>query len=179
MKKARSLENSRFLTPQSTGDERIELPPKVLETPIIPLDQSPIKVNCVSVSVTLDIYTIFIGGLSIGDFKKSSKLLLRKLLLISYYIKITSGLYDLQPEVTWFYFTLYLTFIYLPRLLLQFLLQALIFPTALLLSACYRSRKMQIHIADLSTGDPVERISLPHGFWQWLFLYPLTVVSWS
>ena len=24
-----------------TGDERIELPPKVLETPIIPLDQSP------------------------------------------------------------------------------------------------------------------------------------------
>ena len=23
------------------GDERIELPPKVLETPIIPLDQSP------------------------------------------------------------------------------------------------------------------------------------------
>ena len=24
------------------GDERIELPPKVLETPIIPLDQSPV-----------------------------------------------------------------------------------------------------------------------------------------
>ena len=24
------------------GDERIELPPKVLETPIIPFDQSPI-----------------------------------------------------------------------------------------------------------------------------------------
>ena len=24
-----------------TGDERIELPPKVLETPIIPFDQSP------------------------------------------------------------------------------------------------------------------------------------------
>ena len=63
------------------------------------------------------------------------------MLLISYYIKITSGLYDLQPEVTWFYFTLYLTFIYLPRLLLQFLLQVLIFPTALLRSACYRSRK--------------------------------------
>ena len=42
MKKARSLENSRFLTLQSTGDERIELPPKVLETPIIPFDQSPI-----------------------------------------------------------------------------------------------------------------------------------------
>ena len=29
-------------TIQPTGDERIELPPKVLETPIIPLDQSPI-----------------------------------------------------------------------------------------------------------------------------------------
>ena len=26
-----------------TGDERIELPPKVLETPIIPFDQSPLK----------------------------------------------------------------------------------------------------------------------------------------
>ena len=26
-----------------TGDERIELPPKVLETPIIPFDQSPTK----------------------------------------------------------------------------------------------------------------------------------------
>ena len=25
------------------GDERIELPPKVLETPIIPFDQSPTK----------------------------------------------------------------------------------------------------------------------------------------
>ena len=29
-----------------TGDERIELPPKVLETPIIPFDQSPI-IGCV------------------------------------------------------------------------------------------------------------------------------------
>ena len=26
----------------SAGDERIELPPKVLETPIIPFDQSPV-----------------------------------------------------------------------------------------------------------------------------------------
>jgi hypothetical protein len=25
------------------GDERIELPPKVLETPIIPFDQSPVS----------------------------------------------------------------------------------------------------------------------------------------
>ena len=37
------------------GDERIELPPKVLETPIIPLDQSPVSsVRCIA----LDIYTI-------------------------------------------------------------------------------------------------------------------------
>ena len=28
-----------------TGDERIELPPKVLETPIIPFDQSPKYIN--------------------------------------------------------------------------------------------------------------------------------------
>ena len=27
------------------GDERIELPPKVLETPIIPFDQSPILIK--------------------------------------------------------------------------------------------------------------------------------------
>ena len=27
------------------GDERIELPPKVLETPIIPFDQSPIQLS--------------------------------------------------------------------------------------------------------------------------------------
>ena len=45
MKKARSLGNSRFLTLRSTGDERIELPPKVLETPIIPFDQSPIQLS--------------------------------------------------------------------------------------------------------------------------------------
>ena len=33
---------SRLPTLKETGDERIELPPKVLETPIIPFDQSPI-----------------------------------------------------------------------------------------------------------------------------------------
>lgn len=32
----------RLSTTLRAGDERIELPPKVLETPIIPLDQSPI-----------------------------------------------------------------------------------------------------------------------------------------
>ena len=37
------LKNQDFLMfmKNETGDERIELPPKVLETPIIPLDQSP------------------------------------------------------------------------------------------------------------------------------------------
>ena len=34
------------------GDERIELPPKVLETPIIPFDQSPI-LNCVFITVAI------------------------------------------------------------------------------------------------------------------------------
>ncbi len=29
---------------KKAGDERIELPPKVLETPIIPFDQSPVSV---------------------------------------------------------------------------------------------------------------------------------------
>ena len=36
------------------GDERIELPPKVLETPIIPFDQSPLKWH---ISQSLDHYT--------------------------------------------------------------------------------------------------------------------------
>ena len=38
---AKSLSFTRFVT----GDERIELPPKVLETPIIPFDQSPIQLS--------------------------------------------------------------------------------------------------------------------------------------
>ena len=33
-----------FLRLLPAGDERIELPPKVLETPIIPFDQSPVSV---------------------------------------------------------------------------------------------------------------------------------------
>jgi hypothetical protein len=41
-KKPEKLVNKAFLTLPGAGDERIELPPKVLETPIIPLDQSPI-----------------------------------------------------------------------------------------------------------------------------------------
>ena len=43
------------------GDERIELPPKVLETPIIPLDQSPLSFT------VLDIYSTFPLHLS-SDF---------------------------------------------------------------------------------------------------------------
>ena len=35
-----------------TGDERIELPPKVLETPIIPFDQSPMSVPVVIIHTT-------------------------------------------------------------------------------------------------------------------------------
>ena len=33
---------TRFFRTFRAGDERIELPPKVLETPIIPFDQSPV-----------------------------------------------------------------------------------------------------------------------------------------
>ena len=39
---ARNAAKSTFLAYTTAGDERIELPPKVLETPIIPFDQSPI-----------------------------------------------------------------------------------------------------------------------------------------
>ena len=41
----KNLETTILLQGLITGDERIELPPKVLETPIIPFDQSPIKTN--------------------------------------------------------------------------------------------------------------------------------------
>ena len=42
MKNAGNPVKSRLPAIKETGDERIELPPKVLETPIIPFDQSPI-----------------------------------------------------------------------------------------------------------------------------------------
>ena len=42
IKNARNLDFSKFLAFILTGDEGIEPPPKVLETPIIPLDQSPL-----------------------------------------------------------------------------------------------------------------------------------------
>ena len=44
-KKQKSQKLSKYAVSSSfllAGDERIELPPKVLETPIIPFDQSPI-----------------------------------------------------------------------------------------------------------------------------------------
>ena len=43
MKNAGNPVKSRLPTIKRAGDERIELPPKVLETPIIPFDQSPTK----------------------------------------------------------------------------------------------------------------------------------------
>ena len=49
IKNARNLDFSKFLAFILTGDEGIEPPPKVLETPIIPFDQSPIaqkKATC-------------------------------------------------------------------------------------------------------------------------------------
>ena len=39
-----TLKKSRLPAFLKAGDERIELPPKVLETPIIPFDQSPMYV---------------------------------------------------------------------------------------------------------------------------------------
>ena len=45
MKKARSLEIFKVSDLLVNRDERIELPPKVLETPIIPFDQSPIQLS--------------------------------------------------------------------------------------------------------------------------------------
>ena len=42
IKKPKNLVIQSFPTLFLAGDERIELPPKVLETPIIPFDQSPI-----------------------------------------------------------------------------------------------------------------------------------------
>ena len=41
IKNSRILDFSRFLLPYVTGDERIELPLRVLETPVMPFDQSP------------------------------------------------------------------------------------------------------------------------------------------
>ena len=56
-----------------TGDEGIEPPPKVLETPIIPLDQSPV---C---TCALDIYTIPGANLSIINRKNPLFIFLKKL----------------------------------------------------------------------------------------------------
>lgn len=45
------------------GDERIELPLRVLETPVIPFDQSPVPAS--DLNRSLDIYIIFAHVLSI------------------------------------------------------------------------------------------------------------------
>ena len=44
MKNAGYLEKIKVSGVSESRDERIELPPKVLETPIIPFDQSPMYV---------------------------------------------------------------------------------------------------------------------------------------
>ena len=56
--KPESIPLSGFLA----GDERIELPLRVLETPVMPFDQSP-------VSNVLNIYTMKKGGMSSVIFK--------------------------------------------------------------------------------------------------------------
>ena len=43
IKNAERLDLPSFSALTRAGDERIELPPKVLETPIIPFDQSPLR----------------------------------------------------------------------------------------------------------------------------------------
>jgi hypothetical protein len=48
----KTLEIQELSTLIIAGDERIELPPKVLETPIIPFDQSPIF-GCVFITVEI------------------------------------------------------------------------------------------------------------------------------
>lgn len=49
--------NSRFTTLfHLTGDEGIEPPPKVLETPIIPLDQSPLSFTVLNIYITSGVY---------------------------------------------------------------------------------------------------------------------------
>ena len=57
-RKRKKPETSRFLAFHQAGDERIELPPKVLETPIIPLDQSPIFCFCTPLLGTHYLYHI-------------------------------------------------------------------------------------------------------------------------
>ena len=52
MKSAGTPEKSRLPALLGAGDERIELPLRVLETPVIPFDQSPI-LNCVFITVAI------------------------------------------------------------------------------------------------------------------------------
>ena len=75
LQKPPSPVNSRLRGFSRAGDERIELPPKVLETPIIPFDQSPISIKMTYEIRHLLSYTISLqkstGLLSYCTFKTS------------------------------------------------------------------------------------------------------------
>ena len=65
MKSAGTPEKSRLPALLRAGDERIELPLRVLETPVIPFDQSPASFS--DLNRSLDIYIIFLHVLSIRN----------------------------------------------------------------------------------------------------------------
>lgn len=64
----KNLETTILLQGLITGDERIELPLRVLETPVIPFDQSPVPVP--DLNRSLDIYITAGSILSIVILKK-------------------------------------------------------------------------------------------------------------
>ena len=68
MKSAGTPEKSRLPALLGAGDERIELPLRVLETPVIPFDQSPVPVP--DLNRSLDIYITAGSILSIVILKK-------------------------------------------------------------------------------------------------------------
>jgi hypothetical protein len=67
-KKLKTLKNTRLSASLKAGDERIELPPKVLETPIIPFDQSPITPTSLTALRRLFIYNIASSQMSSIEF---------------------------------------------------------------------------------------------------------------
>ena len=68
IRNAASLEFTRLTALHRTGDERNELPLRVLETPVIPFDQSPVPVP--DLNRSLDIYITAGSILSIVILKK-------------------------------------------------------------------------------------------------------------
>lgn len=68
---------SEFRISVKAGDERIELPPKVLETPIIPFDQSPLRLlyelYIQKKQLSIDEYN-FLQNLSIIDRGKLTRI---------------------------------------------------------------------------------------------------------